>query len=267
MEDFVKFAISKGIKKYGFSSHAPLPFHTKWNMEKDNISDYQSEFKRLKHKYENKIELFLGLEVDYIHDFVDIQNDIIIDKSFDYLIGSIHYLELLTDGNYFCIDGDIKEFDKGLKQLYDGDIQLAVKRFFEISNFMIAKGGFDIIGHFDKISFNARFYKDFDVNMPWYKYLIEKTLYQIKEKGVILEVNTKSLSEKEITFPHQQFFPLINDLQIPIVVNSDCHYPTNVIDGFIQTYKLLKINGFTHIQQLINEKWQGVEFNEAGMIE
>lgn len=267
MEDFVKFAISKGVKKYGFSSHSPLPFHTKWNMEKDNFNDYQIEFQRLKHKYENTIELFFGLEVDYIHDFVEIQNDFIIGKTFDYLIGSIHYLELISDGNYFCIDGDINEFDKGLQQLYGGDIQLAVKRFFEITNLMIGKGGFDIIGHFDKISFNAGFYKEFDVSMPYYKQLVGETLHQIKEKGIILEINTKSLIEKGITFPHQQFLPLINDLQIPIVVNSDCHYPTNVTDGFVKTFKMLKNNDFTHIQQLINGKWQGVEFNEAGMIE
>ena len=267
MEDFVKFAISKGVKKYGFSSHSPLPFHTKWNMEKDNFNDYQIEFQRLKHKYENTIELFFSLEVDYIHDFVEIQNEFIIGKSFDYLIGSIHYLELISEGNYFCIDGDINEFDKGLQQLYGGDIQLAVKRFFEITNLMIEKGGFDIIGHFDKISFNAGFYKKFDVSMPYYKQLVGETLQQIKEKAIILEINTKSLTEKGITFPHQQFLPLINDLQIPIVVNSDCHYPTNVTDGFVKTFKMLKNNDFTHIHQLINGKWQGVEFNEAGMIE
>ncbi|MFZ4726901.1 MAG: histidinol-phosphatase [Paludibacter sp.] len=267
MEDFVRFAISKGIKKYGFSSHAPLPFQTKWNMEKDNFNDYQIEFQRLKNKYENQIELFFSLEVDYIHDFVEIQNCFINGKSFDYLIGSIHYLEPMSYENYFCIDGDIKEFDKGLQQLYDGDIQLAVKRFFEITNLMIEKGGLDIIGHFDKISFNAAYYKDFDITSLWYKNIISSTLECIKAKNILLEINTKSLNEKGITFPHQQFFPMINDLQIPIVVNSDCHYPTNVIDGFIPAYKMLKNNGFTHLHQLINGKWQGVEFCEAGMIE
>ena len=48
MEDFVRFANSKGVKKYGFSSHAPLPFHTKWTMNEDDFPDYERGFIALK---------------------------------------------------------------------------------------------------------------------------------------------------------------------------------------------------------------------------
>ena len=51
MEEFVKFAIAKGVIKYGFSSHAPLPFHTSWNMNMDDYPYYVKEFFRLKEKY------------------------------------------------------------------------------------------------------------------------------------------------------------------------------------------------------------------------
>jgi len=265
MEEFIKFAIAKGVKKYGFSSHSPLPFLTFWNMKIDDLADYQTEFYRLKQKYNSNIELFLGLEIDYIDNFFEVRNELFNTENFDYLIGSIHYLDQLPTGDFWTIDGDFSKFDIGLNLLFGGDIRLAVKRFFEVSSLMIQKGGFDIVGHFDKIALNASHYKDFDSTDNEYKNLIGETLQLIKDKALILEINTKSLNEKGFTYPNQQFFPLMKELQIPITVNSDCHYPTNIIDGFEPTFKALKEAGFNTMQQLVRGTWQAVEFNEKGM--
>jgi len=259
MEEFVHFAIAKGLKKYGFSSHAPLPFNTFWNMKLDDFAEYQSEFKRLKKKYQSEIELYIGLEVDYIHHFIEIHNDLYSSDTMDYLIGSIHYMDRLPSGDFWTIDGNFRDFFAGLKLLFDSEIRPAVERFYEISQCMIEKGGFDIVGHFDKIAMNASKCTDFNSSASWYKNRVGELLQLIKDKELILEVNTKSLVEKGLCFPDLMFFPLINDLQIPIVVNSDCHYPTNILDGFEPAFKALKTAGFKTTQQLIGGSWQAVE--------
>lgn len=266
MEEFVLFAIHKGIKSYGFSSHAPLPFPTKWTMKVNDFDNYQLEFKRLKSKYKHEIELYFGMEVDFIINCSDVENVFFKDKTFDYLIGSIHYLDKIDEEFYFCIDGDITEFDESLKTVYDGDVNAAVKHFFDISALMIQKGGFDIVGHLDKISLNASNYQWFDPSATWYQNLVGDTLELIKEKGFILEINTKSLFKKGFAYPHQQFYPLINELQIPIVVNSDCHYPINVIDGFKPTFIALKAAGFRTMMLLKDNQWIEVPFNENGLL-
>jgi histidinol-phosphatase (PHP family) len=261
MEDFVRFAIAKGLKRYGFSSHAPLPFLTKWTMPEDDYADYEIEFYRLKEKYKNFIDLFIGLEVDYIHGCSDIKNSFFSDKKLDYTIGSIHYLDKLNDENeYWSIDGGSTEFNNGLNLLFEGDIRLAVKRFFEITTLMIEKGGFDIVGHLDKITMFGLKYEGFNFQDNWFANLVTPVFELIKSKNMILEINTKSFNGIGITFPHQHFFPLINEMDIKIVMNSDCHYPTNVIDGFFPVLKLLKQAGFKSSQQLIEGKWQPVEF-------
>lgn len=265
MEDFVKFAISRGIKKYGFSSHAPLPFLTQWTMPEDDFEDYEKEFKRLKEKYNGQIELFLGLEVDYIHGCSDIDNLFFKDKKLDYVIGSIHYLDQIAENEYWTIDGGFREFDEGLNLLFGGDIRKAVERFFEISAYMIEKGGFDIVGHSDKITMHGLRYRAFDLSHKWYADLMYEHLQLIKSKGLLLEINTKSLAEKGLTFPHQSFYPVIKELEIPIMVNSDCHYPTNVDAGFTQTYAALKSLGFKTMQQLTVNGWQAVAFDEKGL--
>ena len=68
MEDFIRFALSEGFTSYGFSSHAPLPFSTAWTMEWDAMDDYLAEFHRLKAKYTGQIELYIGLEIDYLNE-------------------------------------------------------------------------------------------------------------------------------------------------------------------------------------------------------
>lgn len=265
MEDFVRFALSKGIVKYGFSSHAPLPFHTQWTMNEDDYPDYEKEFLRLKEKYAGQIELYLGLEVDYIHHCSDIRNEFFKQTHLDYVIGSIHYLDQLAEHEFWSIDGAFDAFDRGLHQLFDGDIRQAAKRFFEVSSFMIETGGIDIVGHADKITLHGMKYPDFEVTANWFVQLVGEYLELIKRKNLILEVNTKSFSEKGMTFPHQSFYPLIRELDIPIHVNSDCHYPTNVIDGFDATYRLLYQTGFRSVQQLYPDGWRAVEFDEQGI--
>jgi len=88
MEDFIRFAISEGFTSYGISSHAPLPFSTAWTMEWDRMDDYLSEFSRLKEKYADKIELAIGLEIDYLDEDSNPSLPRFQDLPLDYRIGS-----------------------------------------------------------------------------------------------------------------------------------------------------------------------------------
>jgi len=266
MEDFVHFAISKGVKKYGFSSHAPLPFLTKWTMVAEDFADYENEFYRLQEKYKHQIELYLGLEVDYIDGCSSVDNQFFKDKKLDYLIGSIHYLDKLSDVHYWSIDGPFREFDEGLNTLFEGDIQAGCRRFYEISSLMVKGGGFDIVGHADKITYHGLRYRNFDINAKWYVKLMTEYLELIREKGLILEINTKSFLEHGITFPHQSFFSVIRELGIPVHVNSDCHYPTNVVASFDAIYKQLYDTGFRTMKQLCEKKWEEIPFNSQGLL-
>ena len=92
MDDFIRFAISEGFTSYGISSHAPLPFSTAWTMEWDRMEDYLSEFSRLKKKYAGKIELAIGLEIDYLNEENNPSLPCFQKLPLDYRIGSVHML-------------------------------------------------------------------------------------------------------------------------------------------------------------------------------
>ena len=260
MEEFVRFAIAKGVKKYGFSSHAPLPFDTFWNMRPDDLPEYKAEFFRLKEKYAGQIELYIGLEIDYIHDLFSTREAFYSTDDLDYLIGSVHYLDPLPTGGFMSVDGSFDKFHHGLTTIYDGDVQSVVSRFFEVSRAMVEKGGFRIVGHVDKITLNASKCDGFSIRDSQYINGIGDLFTLIKEKEMIVEINTKSLMGKGFTYPDIQFFPLLRELQIPVTVNSDCHYPTNILEGFAPAYKALKTAGITTVHQLVNGSWQAVEW-------
>ena len=98
MEDFVRFALSEGFTSYGFSSHAPLPFSTAWTMEWDRMNDYQAEFHRIKEKYAGKIELYLGLEIDYLNEESNPSAARFRELPLDYRIGSKYRKPVLNTG-------------------------------------------------------------------------------------------------------------------------------------------------------------------------
>jgi len=260
MEEFVHFAIAKGLKRYGFSSHAPLPFDTFWNMRADDLPEYKAEFRRLKEKYAGQIELFLGLEMDYIHEVFEVQDAFYPVDDLDYLIGSVHYLDRLPDGSFMSIDGSFSKFNYGLQTGYEGDVWALVDLFFEASRAMVSKGGFQLVGHMDKIALNASKCPEFSIRDPRYLTLVGDLLTLIKEQKMIVEINTKSLVGKGFAYPDVQFFPLLKELGIPVTVNSDCHYPTNLLDGFAPAYQALKAAGITTVHQLIDGTWQPVEW-------
>ena len=179
-------------------------------------------------------------------------------RKFDYLIGSVHHLGVLEDGAQWNIDGSFKVFKKGLDQIFHGDIFEATKRFYRFTCEMLQLGGFDIIGHFDKIALNASYIDGFCISDKWYNDLMEETLDLIKEKDVIVEINTKSFCKNSVTFPNFAHLKQIKERNIPVMVNSDCHYPDNVTADFDVVYDKLKECGFKSTRALLGGEWMDV---------
>ena len=122
LEEMVIEAIHKGFGSIGFSEHTYLQYLSFPNqLTNDKIELYKKEIKQLKNKYKDKIDIFCGLEYDF---YSEINTD-----DFDYLIGSVHYLD--------C-NGNIVTFDRGLPETldyvninFDGDGLKFAEKYFE----------------------------------------------------------------------------------------------------------------------------------------
>ncbi|HNV30653.1 MAG TPA: PHP domain-containing protein, partial [Cyclobacteriaceae bacterium] len=120
-----------GIKSIGFSSHAPLPFGTPWAMRADQLENYLNEIERLRVE-EKSIELYAGLEVDYIPGLIAPTNF----NNLDYAIGSIHFVDAFPDSQPWEIDGTHSIFLEGLQTLFNNKPREAWSRYFELTREM-----------------------------------------------------------------------------------------------------------------------------------
>lgn len=255
MEDFVRFAISEGFTSYGFSSHAPLPFPTFWTMEWDCMDDYLSEYHRLKTKYTGRIELYVGLEIDYLN---EASNSSIVrfrELPLDYRIGSVH---LLYDDKGEVVDVDVSAatFKQIVDERFGGDLERVVRLYYKRSMRMLELGGFDIVGHADKIHYNATCYRPGLPDEAWYDELVREYFTEIAHRGYQVEINTKAYHDLGTFYPGERYFSFLHDLGIRVQVNSDSHYPERINYGRAEALESLKRAGYKTVMELHAGEWR-----------
>ncbi|MBR3101929.1 MAG: histidinol-phosphatase [Muribaculaceae bacterium] len=231
MEAFVCEALKRGFTHLGFSPHSPLPFETSCNMSRANVAEYISEIERLRHLYGSRIHIFAAMEIDYIDTFGP--SDAFYDTiPLDYRIGSIHFIPSFTNPQeYVDIDGHIDSFIKKMREFFDDDIEKVVRSFYAQSLKMVEKGGFDVIGHFDKIGLNASLFKPGIDEEPWYDRLFMDLFEAIMDHHLVVEINTKAWMKHHRFFPSIKYFSLLKRYGTPILINSDAHEPTLINTG------------------------------------
>ena len=257
MSVFARWACAKGFSAYGFSSHAPLPFPTMWTMEWDRMDDYLAEVGRLKRQYEGRVELYAALEIDYLNDEWNPASECFRALPLDYRIGSVH---LLYDGKGEVVDGDLPapKFAKMVLRHFRGDIEAVVKQYFDRANRMLELGGFQILGHADKVHYNSEWFCPHIVEQPWYVDLVQAHLAEAVRRGYLIEINTKAYNDLGVFYPDESYFPFLRALDARVVVNSDVHYPDRIESGRRAALQALSRAGFTHVAELHKERWSDV---------
>ena len=255
MEDFIRFALSEGFTSYGYSSHAPLPFSTAWTMEWDAMDDYLAEFHRLKAKYAGQIELYIGLEIDYLNEESNPSVVRFRELPLDYRIGSVH---LLYDDKGEIVDVDVTadKFRRVVDKHFNGDLVRVVHLYYDRLMRMVELGGFDIVGHADKMHYNASAYHPGLLDEPWYDALIQEYFDAIARKGYIVEINTKSYLELGTFYPNERYFPVLLEKGIRVQVNSDSHYPERINNGRLQALMALQASGYHTVTEMYSNEWK-----------
>ena len=240
MENFVISAINKGFKHLGFTPHSPIPFHSPCNIAEDKVAEYFSEFNRLKQKYGDKIALYRSFEIDYINEWGP-ANDYFKNIDLDYRIGSVHFIPSFADEDIFVdIDGSPEAFKRKMSEHFFNDIEGVVISFYTQTLKMIEAGNFDIIGHFDKIGFNASCFKPGIENEKWYDDLVKETFDAIMDCKYWIEINTKAYVNNNRFFPNIKYWRWLVDYNAPVLFNSDVHFPELINAGREEAMELYR---------------------------
>jgi len=257
LEEFVKEAIRQGFYSYGVSSHAPLPFPTQWTMEWEQMEAYLDEFNNLRQKYADEIELYVGLEIDYLNEESNPSVARFTELPLDYRIGSVH---LLYDaaGEVVDIDCSPAVFKERVDRHFNGDVLGVVRMYFDRLFRMVELGGFDVLGHADKMHYNASCYHPGLLDEPWYEALMKDYFSLVASRGYLVEINTKAYDSLGTFYPNSRYWELMKEYQIKVLVNSDAHYPERINAGRMEALRLLQAKGFAAVAELHQGSWREI---------
>ncbi len=225
MDDFAREAIRQGFTHYGFTPHSPIPIESPCNMSLDDVPRYLDEFRRIKQEYGHKVKFYAGMEVEYLGSEWGPAHPYFRGLGLDYTIGSVHFIPN-QEGLYVDIDGRYESFRQKMEQHFHSDIRYVVETFYRQSIDMVGAGGFEIIGHLDKVGHNAAHWQPGIEDEPWYDQLARQLIQAVIDSGVVVEINTKAWTDHHRLFPSPRYIALLRQAGVPMIVNSDAHLPS-----------------------------------------
>ncbi len=242
LHDMTEGALACGMLHYGISPHSPIPVESPCNMAAEAVRPFIEETSHLKEEYEGSLNILTGMEIDFLSKEWGPHIDYFQKLPLDYRIGSVHFV-VNQDGIPIDCDGSAARFAVNLKEGFRGDLHYVVERYFEQLLTMMESGGFDILGHADKIASNASAIDQQIEGERWYEALIDDVARKASDSGLIVEINTKAYADKGRFFPSTIWWDRFIAAGAEFAVNSDAHWPDRIDSGRREAFEKLATLG------------------------
>lgn len=241
IDEYILQAINKGTKTFGFSEHAPMDFDPEYRLKFEEMENYEKMILDAKKSYQDKIDILLGYEVDYLEGHMDKR---VLNANVDYLIGSVHFIDKWGFDN--------PEF---IGRYEDEDINAIWQKYFDAIEKMAQSKLFDIVGHLDLIKV-FKFLPNKNILS-----IASRALMAIKKADMVLEINMagfrKPIAE---AYPSRELLEEAFKLEIPITFSSDAHAPEQVSLFAQEIVSLAKSVGYTKCATFKNRKRTMINF-------
>ena len=253
-EEVVLAAIEKGFGAIGFSGHCYTPYHyptcPDYCMSPQQTEAYIQQIRQLQKQYEDRIEVYCGLEYDFACPQMP--------AGFDYMIGSIHGLKI--DGMDVEFDGSAEKFQAVTDRYFGGDGMAFATTYFRQLATLPEYGSFDILGHFDLVTKHRETITLFDTEAKAYRFAAVEAAEALAGKIPYFEVNTGAMARGYRTTPYPDPFILreLKRLGFGAVITSDCHDVRFLDCGFDTAAQLLKDCGFAEKYILTRDGFRAV---------
>ncbi|MDE7350160.1 MAG: histidinol-phosphatase HisJ family protein [Muribaculaceae bacterium] len=242
MADLARAAFDEGFTTWGTSPHSPICCPSGANMKKEDLEAYIEASNRLKREYDGKMKILTGMEIDFISEEFGPHIEYFRGLPLDYRIGSVHFVRT-KKGSPVDVDGPAERFLKYLDTEFAGDLRYVTETYFAEELEMLNLGGFEIIGHLDKIGDNGSQAQPNLEDQPWYAELVEKVIATAVINDVIIEVNTKKFDSRNRFFPSEKWWPILKKHNARLILSTDAHYSDKVAAGYSEALERLKACG------------------------
>lgn len=217
-KDYVKEAIKQGLDELGFSDHAPFPDKDYGlRMKYEELEDYINETDNLKCKYEKRIKIYKGLEIEYHPNYIEYYNTLLKKFKLDYLILGEH--TYTTKSGYF-------------KNIFFAESTNDYTDYAYAISEALSTGLFKAVAHPDLMMLNE-FAWDSNCDKACDLILSASEKYDIP-----LEFNANGYRKgllhypdgTRYQYPDDRFWKLASGSKIRVIIGSDCHVPEQLYD-------------------------------------
>lgn len=242
-EEMAAAAFRAGITDFGFSSHSYASFDMGASVKDER--DYIEKIKSVIKNNDLPVNLYLGTEEDLFC-------PVTFREEYDYIIGSVHYVE--RKGKIYAVDISGKVLRRCIDESFSSSPAAFYRAYFE-NMVECARKKPDILGHFDIIrlcgegiiDFCSRDYTDAAIGC------IDECL----NYGVIVEVNYGGVARGKVKSPYPDEFLLKRILEKNgrVTVTNDCHDAKFIAYGLNSGEQYLKSLGFKSVTVMKNGKF------------
>lgn len=223
-EEMIEEAIRRGFTHFGITDHCCTSNYEDYSLSPDRYDEYVDFINELKERYEDRIEVFAGIETERYGDEGYLMSDISsVRDRLDYIVGSVHTFEYR--GYYDAVDEERVKFSRLTERLFDGDAKKLVERYFSNYTENIKNVKPEVAGHVDLVKKNNSYSVFFDENDEWYRGLVENALDVIKKYDCVMEINTGGAYKHGLRciYPDIETLKMARDRNIKITMSSDAH--------------------------------------------
>jgi histidinol-phosphatase (PHP family) len=248
MRDYVERALELSLCEIGFADHLPLltGYDPSVTMSMEDLEDYVGEVEMLRSEYKG-MTIKLGIEADYLPGYEDETARLLAAYDFDYVLGSIHFIDGWGFDDSRYLDGYKK---LGIDEVYRGYYRLVAEA--------VSTGLFDIVGHLDLVKkYN---FKPEGISASFAADAIKK----IANAGMSIELNTAGLRKPvgEI-YPTLDILKMCHETGVSITFGSDAHAPDEVGMDFDRALELAISAGYQEYAVFNKRKQDFVKFNPS----
>ena len=267
LESIVLEAIQRGFKAIGFSSHCPMPVENSYSMKYEKLAQYCQEVRILKSKYSKLIQIYLGLEVDFIENVISPASPIVLFQQLDFTIGTVHFLWGKDGNKVYQLNTGTDAFTKTVKEGFHSNPAALIRTYFASIRRMVETSRPTMVAYLDLIKIHNNGYVVFDADTEFYQTEVENTLKVIKANNTILELNTRGFykgTSSEFS-PSEIILRKALELNIPVTVNTDAHSKDEIDSAMTNAYEYLRDLGFVYAYALIDGAWNPYFITEYGL--
>ncbi|MEW5976704.1 MAG: histidinol-phosphatase HisJ [Acidobacteriota bacterium] len=247
---FVEQAVARGFETYSLTEHPPLPSGFRdpapdqsCGMSWDQLEPYLEHSRQMKARFSGKIDVRVGLEVDFIPGFESETRELLrrCEGALEDAVLSVHFLP--GKGGWRCVDFSAEDFQDGLVEEY-GSVEAVHQAYWAaVKQAVTSDLGPSKPKRLGHLSLIHKFQLKHPLKAPLqFRPQVLEVLDLVQERGMELDLNAAGLFKPDCReiYPAPWIVAAALRRGIPLVYGSDTHSVKGVGQGFEEAQSLLQ---------------------------